>query len=51
MTGRLVGGVVDLLGGRSDRSQRLLGGVVAGALLGAAIAGAVARAAASRKKP
>jgi hypothetical protein len=50
MTARLAGEVLDLLGGRSDRSQRLLGGVLAGALVGAAIAGAVARAVASRKR-
>jgi hypothetical protein len=34
-----VAGIVDLLGGESDRSRRFLGGLVAGALVGAAVAG------------
>jgi hypothetical protein len=40
--------VADLLGGRSDRSRRLMGGVAAGALLGAALAGVIVRSVAGR---
>jgi hypothetical protein len=40
---RLAGEVLDLLGGRSVRSRRLMGGVMAGALLGAALAGFLLR--------
>lgn len=37
----IVDQVLDLLGGRSDRSRRLFGGVIAGAVIGAAVAGFV----------
>jgi hypothetical protein len=43
---RPLGGLADLaelLGGDSDRSRRLLGGLAVGALAGAALAGAVLR--------
>lgn len=36
--------LADLLGGDSDRSRRLLGGLAVGALAGAALAGAILRA-------
>jgi hypothetical protein len=35
--------VADLFGGESERSRRLLGGLMAGALVGAALAGYVLR--------
>jgi len=41
--------LADLLGGESDRSRRLLGGLVAGAVVGAAIAGTLLRVEASRR--
>jgi hypothetical protein len=44
---RPLGGLADLaelLGGDSDRSRRLLGGLAIGALAGAAVAGALLRA-------
>lgn len=44
---RPLGGLADLaelLGGNSDRSRRLLGGLAIGALAGAAVAGALLRA-------
>jgi hypothetical protein len=39
----LVDEVLDLLGGRSDGSRRLFGGVIAGAMIGAALAGFLLR--------
>lgn len=38
---KMLGDIAGLLGGRSDRSRRLLGGVTAGAMVGAALAGFV----------
>lgn len=46
----LLGEAMDLLGGRSVRSRRLLGGVMAGALLGAAVAGLLLRPRPARKR-
>jgi len=50
---RPLGGLADLaelLGGESDRSRRLLGGLVAGAVVGAAIAGTVLHLGRSRRR-
>jgi hypothetical protein len=42
--------LAELMGGDSDRSRRLLGGLAAGALVGAAVAGTLLRLRAGRER-